>query len=188
MDLFNALRDELRDGFELHMDKAVMDSVTPVSNLTFKPKTGDTFTSTKIFTDTTGTTGWSDTYVIKIPDFEEKPKKEKRTFFDDEMLDFLLKEVMEKKAKETVENLEKALEEEKRDDIKEFSNDIDHVLFRNPWTIVFWKDGSVTRVKCQKGDTYDREKGFAIAVIKHIFGDTNYFNTIFKKWVPEEDE
>ena len=180
MDLFNALRDD----FDFHIDKAVMDSVTPVSNLTFKPKTGDIFTSTKTFTETPV---WSDTYVIKMPEVE-KPKKEKRTFFDDEMLDFLLKEVIEKKAKETVENLEKDIEEKKRDDIKEFSNDIDHVLFRNPWTIVFWKDGSVTRVKCQKGDTYDREKGFAIAVIKHIFGDTNYFNTIFKKWVPEEDE
>ena len=187
MDLFNALRDD----FEFHIDKAIMDSVTPVSNLTFKSKTGDTFTSTRTFTNTPVS---SDTYVIKVPEFEKttitttKTKEDNRTFFDDEMLDFLLKEVMEKKAKETVENLEKALEEEKRDDIKEFSNDIDHVLFNNPWTIVFWKDGSVTRVKCQKGDTYDREKGFAIAVIKHIFGDTNYFNTIFKKWVPEEDE
>lgn len=188
MDLFNALRDD----FEFHINKAVMDSITPVSNLTFKPKTGDTFTSTKTFTDTPV---WSDTYVIKMPESKQttttitaKTKEDNRTFFDDEMLDFLLKEVMEKKAKETVENLERDLEGKKRDDIKEFSNDIDHVLFNNPWTIVFWKDGSVTRVKCQKGDTYDKEKGFAIAVIKHIFGDTNYFNTIFKKWVPEEDE
>ena len=187
MNLFDALTDD----FEFHINKAIMDSTTPVSDLVFRPKTGDTFTSTKIFTDAPIST---DTYVIKMPEFEKKKsvttktKEDNRTFFDDEMLDFLLKEVMEKKAKETVENLEKALEEEKRDDIKEFSNDIDHVLFNNPWTIVFWKDGSVTRVKCQKGDTYDREKGFAIAVIKHIFGDTNYFNTIFKKWVPEEDK
>lgn len=180
MNLFDALTDD----FEFHINKAIMDSTTPVSDLVFRPKTGDTFTSTKIFTDAPIST---DTYVIEMPEFEKK-KEDNRTFFDDEMLDFLLKEVMEKKAKETVENLEKALEEEKRDDIKEFSNDIDHVLFNNPWTIVFWKDGSVTRVKCQKGDTYDREKGFAIAVIKHIFGDTNYFNTIFKKWVPEEDK
>lgn len=110
------------------------------------------------------------------------------SFFDDDMLEFLLEDIMEQKAKESEKKLKKAIEDDKRDRIKEFANKIDHIIFHDPHTIVFWKDGSITRVKCQEGDIYDPEKGLAIAIIKHIFGDTNYFNTIFKKWITDEDE
>lgn len=115
-------------------------------------------------------------------------KIENSRFFDDDMLEFLLEDIMEQKAKESEKKLKKAIEDDKRDRIKEFANKIDHIIFHDPHTIVFWKDGSITRVKCQEGDIYDPEKGLAIAIIKHIFGDTNYFNTIFKKWITDEDE
>ena len=60
------------------------------------------------------------------------------------------------------------------------------VIFNGPATIVMWQDGTKTIVKCQEGDTYDKEKGFAIAIIKRLFDDTSYFNTIFKSWVDED--
>lgn len=185
MDLFNVLND-----FEFHIDKGIMDDVTPVSDLVFRPKTKDTFTSTKTFTDTS----LSDTYVIKMPEFEKaatvataKTKEDNRSFYDDEMLDYLLKDITEKKAEEAEELLKKKIESDKRRAIKYFINSIRKVQFTDPWTIIFWKNGEVTRIKCQDGDEYSKETGLALGIIKHMFGDTNYFNTIFTKLVSEED-
>lgn len=110
------------------------------------------------------------------------------SFFDDDMLNYLLEDIMKEKAKQADKEIKRLAEKERRKEVDDFSNMIDHVLFNNPWTIIFWKSGQVTRVKCQAGDTYDKEKGFAIALLKGIFDNTNYFNTIFKKWVPEEDK
>lgn len=113
--------------------------------------------------------------------------KKTHDFFDDDMLHYLLKEIQEKKAKEVEEKLNRAVNKMRRDRIKALANSIREVKFHDPYTIIFWKNGEVTRVKCQKGDTYDAEKGFAIALIKSIIGDnTSDFNTIFKKWIPED--
>lgn len=63
------------------------------------------------------------------------------------------------------------------------------VKFNDPATIVFWDDGTKTVVKCQEGDTFDPEKGLAMAIIKKRFADNHgYFNRIFKKWCPEPEE
>lgn len=138
---------------------------------------------------TIGTPSTSKTWTLKTvnaPKATLETDVKSNSFFDDEMLDYLLGDIMKQKAKQGEEEIKKAAEDKKKKEIKNFANSIDHVLFNKPWTIVFWKNGDITRVKCQKGDTYDAEKGFAIAVIKHMFGDTPYFNTIFKKWVDEE--
>lgn len=64
---------------------------------------------------------------------------------------------------------------------------IKDVIYNDPATIIFWKDGTKTVVKCD-GEEYDPEKGFAMAVCKKVFGNGgNYYNT-FKKWLPEEIE
>ena len=47
------------------------------------------------------------------------------------------------------------------------------VKFVPPHTTIFWDDGTVTRVKCVD-EPYDSEKGFAMAVMKRLFGDA-YF-------------
>lgn len=110
-----------------------------------------------------------------------------RSFYDDDMLDYLLKDITEKKAEEAEEALKKKIESDKRKAIKDFINSIRKVQFTDPWTIIFWKNGEVTRIKCQDGDEYSKETGLALGIIKHMFGDTNYFNTIFTKLVSEED-
>lgn len=109
-----------------------------------------------------------------------------RFFYDDDMLDYLLKDITEKKAEEAEELLKKKIENNKRIEIDKFSCKIKNVIFNEPYTIILWKNGEKTIVKCQEGDKYDAEKGFAIAIIKHIFGDTNYFNNIFKDWIKED--
>lgn len=63
---------------------------------------------------------------------------------------------------------------------------IEKVLFKNPATIVFWKDGTKTVVKAQRKETYDPEKGLVMAMVKKILGNKgNYYNEI-KKWLKED--
>jgi hypothetical protein len=65
---------------------------------------------------------------------------------------------------------------------------IEKVIFNDPATIVMWKDGTKTVVKCNEGDTYDPEKGLAMAISKKALGNKgNYYNT-FTEWLPEEEE
>ena len=108
-------------------------------------------------------------------------------FYTDDMLDYLLKEVIDKKAEEAEKKLDQMVAEKNRKKIDAFIDTIDKVYFNNPATVIKWKDGTKTVVKCQKGDTYDAEKGFAMALIKGLFDNSSYFNTIFEKWLPKED-
>ena len=64
--------------------------------------------------------------------------------------------------------------------------DIERVIFQEPATIVFWKDGSKTVVKVQKGEKYDPEKGLAMAYVKRLLGNCYAYYDIFKKNLPKE--
>lgn len=66
------------------------------------------------------------------------------------------------------------------------NTNIKKVIFNNPATIVIWSDNTKTIVKCSKDDTFDPEKGLAMAISKRIYGDN--FKKIFKEWLPEEEE
>ena len=60
-----------------------------------------------------------------------------------------------------------------------FSNNIlevKKVIFNDPATIVYWKDGTKTVVKCQKGDVFDPDKGSAMAFLKKCWGNKGNFN------------
>ena len=54
--------------------------------------------------------------------------------------------------------------------------EVKKVIFNDPATIVYWKDGTKTVVKCQNGDDFDSEKGFAMAFIKKCWGNKGNFN------------
>ena len=47
---------------------------------------------------------------------------------------------------------------------------IDHVKFSGPATIMFWKDGTKTIVKCTEEDDPNCETGIAMATLKKILG------------------
>lgn len=64
---------------------------------------------------------------------------------------------------------------------------IKNVIFNDPATIVFWADGTKTVVKCGNGDTYDPEKGLAMAIAKYHYGNIGCFNDIFRKWLPKDE-
>lgn len=61
--------------------------------------------------------------------------------------------------------------------------EIKRVIFSPPATIVFWKNGDKTVVKCHNED-YDPEKGLAMAVCKRLYGDK--YHRIFKDHCPED--
>lgn len=60
--------------------------------------------------------------------------------------------------------------------------EIADVIFSGPATIVQWKDGTKTVVKCSEGENFDPEKGLVMAITKKALGNKgNYYETI-KKW------
>ena len=64
---------------------------------------------------------------------------------------------------------------------------IKKVIFNDPATVVFWSDGSKTVVKCGDNDTFDPEKGLAMAISKKFFDNMSYYYDVFKKWLPKND-
>lgn len=62
---------------------------------------------------------------------------------------------------------------------------IKSVIYSDPATIVFWKDGTKTVVKC-KNEKFDPEKGLAMAFSKKMLGNKGNYYNVFKKWLPDE--
>lgn len=62
-------------------------------------------------------------------------------------------------------------------------SDIKDVIINGPATIIKWKDGTKTVVKCQDEDkeAYSPEAGIAIAVMKKVFGNKGNYNNIFNR-------
>lgn len=61
---------------------------------------------------------------------------------------------------------------------------IERVIFNDPATIVIWKDGSKTVVKCTN-EAYDPEKGLAMAITKKALGNTGSYYSVLRKWLPD---
>lgn len=64
-------------------------------------------------------------------------------------------------------------------------SEVKKVIFNDPATIVYWKDGTKTVVKCQDGDDFDPEKGFAMAFLKKCWGNKGNFNDNLRKIMKE---
>lgn len=66
--------------------------------------------------------------------------------------------------------------------------EIRKVIYNPPATIILWEDETKTVVKCCETDIYDPEKGFAMAVIKKLCGNTSApFHRLFKTWCLESE-
>lgn len=64
---------------------------------------------------------------------------------------------------------------------------ITNVIFNDPATIVFWSDGTKTVVKCCEDDTFDKEKGLAMAVCKKVTGNNSErFHRGMRSWIKPE--
>ena len=61
---------------------------------------------------------------------------------------------------------------------------IKNVIFNDPATIVYWRDGSKTVVKAQD-EPFDPEKGLAMAIVKRCLGNEGNYYELFKEWLPK---
>lgn len=50
---------------------------------------------------------------------------------------------------------------------------VDRIVFNDPATIVFWKDGTKTIVKCSDNENFNPYFGFCAAVAKRVFGNNS---------------
>ena len=62
---------------------------------------------------------------------------------------------------------------------------IERVIFNNPATIVFWKDGAKTVVKCQPGDKFDKMTGLSLAIAKYFLGNTGRYYNVLKPYIED---
>lgn len=60
---------------------------------------------------------------------------------------------------------------------------IKNVIFNPPATVVYWTDGSKTVVKCNAKDSFDPEKGLAMAIAKRCASNSPDFYKEMQKWV-----
>ena len=66
---------------------------------------------------------------------------------------------------------------------------IEKVIYHDPATIIKWKDGTKTVVKCDKHDTYDPEKGLYIAIMKKMCGNRGkFYKEAIEPWLPKKEE
>lgn len=63
----------------------------------------------------------------------------------------------------------------------DLEKEIDKVVFNDPATIVFWKDGTKTVTKCCKGDAFNKETGLAMCIIRKLCNNKHY-NNVFEKY------
>lgn len=61
--------------------------------------------------------------------------------------------------------------------------EIEKVIFNDPATIIFWKDGTKTVVKCGENDEFNPEVGMAMAISKKALGNKGNYCNEFKKWL-----
>ncbi len=65
---------------------------------------------------------------------------------------------------------------------------IKRVIFNDPATIVLWADGTKTVVKCAKDETFDPEKGLAMAIAKKALGNEGWYYDTFKAYLPKDGD
>ena len=78
-------------------------------------------------------------------------------------------------------NSTKELFKNRMNGFKNYLPKIERVIFNDPATIVFWSDGNKTVVKCRENDTYDPEKGLAMAISKKAIGNGYKYYNVFLK-------
>lgn len=113
--------------------------------------------------------------IAAMPQFE-KEEKRMNTPLDKKTLAYAAQDVI---------NTYNAYQAHKKALNRKLEDPIKKVIFNDPATIVYWKDGTKTIVMAQD-EPFDPEKGLAMAMSKRALGNRgDYYNT-FRKWLPEE--
>lgn len=99
----------------------------------------------------------------------------------DDLLEFLYPELIEGHEK-LVQKKQKREEEIHRKFNQNAVNQIKRVKYDKPWTIVWWKDGQITRSKCAENDVWSESAGFNACVAKHYFQTAGAYNKVLKTY------
>ena len=113
-------------------------------------------------------------------------KNIRRNPFDDEACDRLLYKELRKQIIENIRLKRKIDDLTREDDIPSAYFVIDKVIFNPPATIVFWKDGTKTVVKCKEGEEFSEWAGIALCLAKKLYGPN--FHKIFKVHCSDPDK
>lgn len=66
---------------------------------------------------------------------------------------------------------------------------VKRVIWNKPATIVLWKDGTKTVVKCDERDEYNKRYGFLLCCLKKALGNTSRgLNDMLHKWLEDLNE
>lgn len=101
-------------------------------------------------------------------------------------LAYLMEKDRVKAAKERINSIYGTMGLEKPTYVDHKIPKIKKVIFNDPATIIYWNDDTKTVVKAE-GETFDPEKGMAMAIAKKALGNQGKYYNEFKKWLPEED-
>lgn len=69
-----------------------------------------------------------------------------------------------------------------------YDDQIGRVIYAPPATIVYWKDGSKTVVKCGPDDDYDPTIGLLLAITKKHFGNREDYKGLLRAHFPEHEQ
>ena len=81
-----------------------------------------------------------------------------------------------------VQEKQKREEEVRRKFNQNSVNQIKRVKYDKPWTIVWWKDGQITRSKCAENDVWSEAAGFNACVAKRYFQTAGAYNKVLKTY------
>lgn len=62
---------------------------------------------------------------------------------------------------------------------------VDRVIYNDPATIIFWKDGSKTVVKCAEGEKFSKYNGLTAAIAKRLYGGNAYIKRMVQEGYDE---
>lgn len=99
----------------------------------------------------------------------------------DDLLEFLYPALIEGHEK-LVQKKQKREEEISRKFNQNAVNQIKRVKYDKPWTIVWWKDGQITRSKCAENDVWSEAAGFNACVAKRYFQTAGAYNKVLKTY------
>ena len=69
-----------------------------------------------------------------------------------------------------------------------YQPEVQRIIFHDPATIVFWKDGTKTVVKCMKNEPYSEYYGFLCALGKKIYGTNSKLTRMINKFSEENKD
>lgn len=104
---------------------------------------------------------------------------------DDDLIEFLYPAFIE--GHEKLVQKQKKQEEERCRRFNQHAVDaIKRVKYDKPWTIVWWKDGKITRSKCAENDVWSEAAGFNACVAKRYFQTAGAYNKVLKTYCKSE--